>query len=350
MKTTSPIPLVALWLLLVACQSPVTNVTTVTSGGSLPLGQGHTVYVASGDGYGVLVYPSGATNWTSSNWSAYYSSKNSTTYYNYSAGQVYPPVYDVTVDSSTSTIYAATEAGLFVGSGSSWTRYLSGVKVNSVAISGSQVFVSTHNGLKTVATSNLAFISNPSADMGVVDKSSDGVVLQWRLAGTTAYAATPSGLFSTSTPTNSSSYLTPGALVVGRYPFAGFINSLSYASSSGTLYIGTPLGYSTFDGTTWTDVAASGFTAPVNGILVGTLKTYMATSGGLSFGTPGSWTTITTSRPVKNVVLGANSTTLYAANSYTGLLIITTDASGVPQSKDTVLAGLDVAKVYVTVP
>jgi hypothetical protein len=44
------------------------------------------------------------------------------------------------------TIYACTGSGLSVGSGSLWTTYLSGVSVNGVSVSGTDIYASTSTG------------------------------------------------------------------------------------------------------------------------------------------------------------------------------------------------------------
>jgi hypothetical protein len=95
---------------------------------------------------------------------------------------------------------------------------------------------------------------------------------------------------------------------------------------------------------------STGLGGAVHGIFVGTNQVYLATEKGLSYGYGSSWTNVVTSRPLNNIVRGVDSTTLYAANGYTGLRIITLDSIGGPASWNTVLAGYDVAKVYVTVP
>jgi len=247
-----------------------------------------------------------------------------------------------------STVYAATEDGVLVGSGSSWNRYLANKKVNGVTVSGGNLYASTDAGLYTSAVSSPGALTSNH----VVDSDHDIVHQILVVTGPKAFAATPYGIFRNITSPFNTPYGSPTG--TGYYPFTGFIHSL--AASGNTLYAGTPLGlsYSSDSGSTWVNAnVSSGLGGAVFGILFGSSKTYLATSAGFSYGSGSSWTTVATSRPVKNVVQGADSKTLYAANGYSGLLIIPTDSSGIPLDTsywDAVLAGLDVAKVYVTVP
>ena len=343
MKQAVLLVTVAVALALASCQSPVTNPQSVTSsGGSLPLGQGSgvTVYAATADGNGVLEYSGTATNWVSLNWSNFYSASNP---YYYSASSnttmVYPPVYDVTVNGG--TVYAATAAGLFVGSGSSWARYQQGLTLTGVSVSGNNVYLwgpvqtaSSFYGLGLLSTANLGTAPTP-----LVDSTHAANVTKWAALPSGYVAATSLGLYYSATA--SGSYTLAG--YTGTALNAGAVNTV-YAPGS-TLYVGTLLGFSTTSTTTpfsWTNNPGLG---NVNDILVVGSTIYLATTTGLT--SYGNWQF--SGVGVNNIVEGITSSTFYFSNGSAGLAILQFDSSGNPYSTS-VLTWANVSKVFVTFP
>lgn len=314
-------------LSLAACQSPVSNAQTVTSSSSsLPLGQGSrvTVYAATADGNGVQMFSSTATNWVTLDWSGLYHSV-----YNSANGWTYPPVYDVFVTSA-GVVYAATRDGLIVGSGSRWTTYLAGTRLNAVSVNGGYVFVSNSSGL-SYSTGSLAAWNSLISGVSVS---------QWTAWGNAGVAATAQGIYYSSTTTGT--YALP--TVTGTALNAGTVNTV-YAPGS-TLYAGTSLGYSTTSpsGTfNWTNTTGS---SSVNGILVSNGTTYLATATGLL--SAGNWQF--SGVGVNNIVAGYPGTNnYYFSNGPAGLGILQFDSSGNP-SANLVLTWANVSKVFVTTP
>ena len=342
---------VTLWALsLASCQSPVTNPQTVTSSSSsLPLGQGSgvTVYAATADGNGLLYYAGTTTTWKAADWSSYYNSSSP-----YSSSMTYPPVSDVTVSSG--TIYAATAAGLLVGSRSSWARYQPGLTLTGVTVSGTNVFVSGpvqttsgFYGLGLLSTSNLS-----TAPTALINAAKAASATQWAPWGTGAAAATSLGLYYSSSPTTAGSYA-PATTSSGTSLNAGTVNTV-YAPAS-TLYVGTALGYSTTTSSStfnWTNSTGPG---NVTGILSTTVNStptlFLTTTSGLAYTQNGSstWSTLISGVGANNIVRGATTATYYYANGSGGLGILQIDSSGnITQSS--VLTWANIAKVFVTIP
>ena len=337
-------PLVLILLGLAACQSPVSNPRTVSSSGSgLPFGSGHTVYAADAAGSGVLVYANGAKNWTELDWSSLYAG-------DYSAGRslAFPPVNDVAV--SGSTVYAATEDGLIVGSGTNWTKYLPGTQVYGVTLDTphGNLYVASQSGLYYSPLSSFSLSSAYA-----VDSNSDKTVLQIAIAGSAAFAATPYGIYKSAV----SPYTSYSSPTSSSYtPYAGAVNTV--AGSGSTLYAGmaSGLAVSGDSGATWSNLTTTnGLGGAVNGILIGGSQVYLGTAGGFSYGTGSSWSNVVFGTPVYNVVQGLTASTLYVAAGYSGLMVIPLDSGGNPEdtsdwSEVFSGEGLNVVKVFVTVP
>jgi hypothetical protein len=326
---------------LLACQTPVSQVTTINSRGSLPLGKGHTVYVGTGDGNGVLVYHNGATNWVQEDW--------------LTVATTNPAVIDLKADAS-GTVYAAVSSGLIWGSGSSWTTAFGLGGVNGVTLNNGNVYVATTIGVRSAPAGSGSFTSPAS----ITDASNDHNVRSVVFVGSSAYATTTGGIFYSTNPEAASpTYVNASS---SGYPLTGFINTFAYDGSN-YLYAGTPLGlsYVATSGTNWTGLNWAGMTAgalssnpagPVNGIVIPTSgPVLLATDAGLSYGSGSSWNNLATSTPLLDIVQGPDSSTFYAANGYNGLAIITaTGDTNSPYSMTTVLSGVKVTKVFVTVP
>jgi len=344
---------------LAGCQSPVSDPQSVTnSGSSLPLGKGSgvTVYAATADGNGVLMYSSTATNWVTLDWSNYYSASNP--YYSYTTSSgtitlVYPAVYDVTTDGS-GTVYAATADGLIIGQGALCVRVLHGSStygtLNGVAVtSAGGIYVSTSNGL---------WYATASSNTSWTQLYSTGPVCQWVALGTTAgVACTSLGLYYSASPATAGSYsLAPStgtALASSAPP-----NTASLSGS--TLYVGSSAAFSdtstsgTFNWTNNTKVGSG-----VNGILATTINSnptlLVATTSGIKY-TPTqsitsgtTWSPLTVGVGVYNIVEGSDTSTYYFSNGLGGLGILQIDSSGTV-TPNAVLTWANVSKVFVTTP
>jgi hypothetical protein len=328
---------------LAGCQSPVNNPQSVTSSNStLPLGKGSgvTVYAATADGNGVLMFSSTATNWVTLDWSGIYPANGS---YYQTYGIQYPPVNDITVSSG--VVYAATSDGLIVGSGSSWHRYLQGKDLSGVSVSENNVFLSGpvqagFCGLVTVTTASPGGTQTPLITL------TNGGVTQWTAWGGGGAAATSQGVYYSGTTTGA--YTVP--TVTGTALNAGTVNSV-YSSGS-TLYAGTALGYSTTSpaGTfSWTNTTGLG---NVNGILPdGSGGLYLATATGLVYyvspSSSSNWQL--SGVAVNNIVADPGTTNYFFSNGSAGLGILQFDSSG-DAYVNSVLTWTNVSKVFVTTP
>lgn len=325
-------PSLALALVLivfVGCQSPVSSATTVTGSSTLPLGSaaGVGVYAADASGYGVLYYGSTATNWVSVDWSKYYTSSS-----RYSTSMTYPPVHDVTTDSS-GTLYAATSDGLLIGKGTSCVQWWKGTTVYGVTVTTSGVYASTATGL---------YYSTTPTTGGWTAVISSTPVFQWAAKSSTGVACTSLGLYSSSTPTTASSYSAVSGLN-SNSPNSAYL-------SGSTLYVGTPVGLSTSTNlTTWTN-SVLGF--GVNGVLSTTINStatlLLATTTGISYSqnSGSSWSTLVSGVGVNNIVVGANTATYYYANGTSGLGILQVSTSG-SATISWVLTWANIVKVFV---
>jgi|GEM_PF-2668157 len=333
-----------LCLLLASCQTPVTNSINYTASAQtssgLPLGVAESVYVGSSDGNGVLQYLKGSTGWTQLDWSAFYPVGKS------------PVIYGLAI--SNGAIYAATSDGLVVTSSHSLARYNIGTLYRSVTIdeAHSQILLTSKDGLTYASlplTSAFQIVPMHNA-------AGDGQANQAIVSGSTVYAATASGLMS-STPVPMSGSSTFGQITGASagYISAGYVRSLSVQSSS-LIFAGTAIGLSYGSGTSWTDIAASptgGLHGAVNGAAGNTIGFVLAaTDKGLSgayASSPSSWTFLgSTAVPVLGIAASSDNKTFYAANGIGGLGIVTcTSPTPGGTSWYTALASLSVSCVAI---
>lgn len=332
--------------LLASCNNPVSNAAQYQSGPQtppMPLGSGFTLYAATLDGNGVLVYPNGGKNWTSLSWGGY-SNSSPGSYYNYTRGLVFPPVNDVTVNAG--VVYIATDNGLYVGSGSSFVLYLSGSRANAITVYSGEVYVSTDSGLKYAA---LAGLGSPSSI------STSSVARQTFVDSSGLFTATSAGLLVASS-------VPPGTLGVAAasgYTVSGTINTIYHDTVNGTYYAGTPIGLSqtasppSASNNSWsTPLITNGLGGAVNGIFNDGATLFVATAGGLSLSANngGSWSNFYMSQPVYNTILGSSSGTYYFSNGIGGIGFIDINSGKYTWESSVLSQEVNVSKVYLTVP
>ncbi len=324
-------------LSLFACNNPVSNPTSITPGpqtSGLQLGSGLTVYAgmvdqsASGDTYhtGLMVYANGANGWKQLMNSAV-------------------TVKDISVDSSGNIAVATPSAVMYLPKGGSWSSSSVGGTVNQVLLQGSNVFAATSVGLTKSAVPSLSFATNSFTDVG-----GDSNVLSLASYSTSlVFVGTSSGLYSTN------GTATPVAVAVSPKPlYSAAINGLLGGTSSA--YAATSLGFSSYNGSSWTDVSAAaiGLGTPLCVTFANspTATVYLGTSLGmaLSSNNGSTW-------PTKNQVnMGTSVTSIAVATAGGDTCIYAATPQGLyvysygQQSWSLVFSGFPVNKVVVTVP